>query len=121
MKKVVMLLILVVFMFGCSDSKELDFDSAVWKKTESFRYQKDDITKRQKMIKSVLKLIKGKSKAEIVGLLGKSLDSGYFKSTGRDSIYILGPERSYISVDSEWLLLWFDKKNILVKFEITTD
>ena len=108
-------------MFGCSNSKEIGFDSAVWKQTESFSYQEGDITARQKMIKSVLKLIKGKSKAEIVGLLGKGLDTEYFKSMGRDFIYILGPERSYISVDSEWLLLWFDKKNMLVKFKITTD
>jgi hypothetical protein len=73
------------------------------------------------MLIDVLKLIHNKPKSEIIILLGSGSDSEYFKSSERDLLYILGPERSYISIDSEWLLLWFDENDILIKYEIRTD
>ena len=121
MKILFLIGISILGMFSCSATKELKFDYNIWQDPESYHYQKDDITDRQKMLNSVLDLIQGKSKSEIIGLIGEGLDTAYFISTERDLIYILGPERSYTGIDSEWLLLWFDEDKMLLKYEITTD
>jgi hypothetical protein len=121
----IMCRILIIFIFfsflvvSCSNS--IKFDSDVWKSKNSINRTSDGISERQKMLIDVLKLIHNKPKSEIIILLGSGSDSEYFKSSGRDLLYILGPERSYISIDSEWLLLWFDENNILIKYEIRTD
>lgn len=46
----------------------------------------------------------------------------YFQSTGRDLIYITGPERdSLFGIDSEWLLIWLDENGIYKRHAIVTD
>lgn len=114
-------IIIILFLIGCSTVNNLDFDSAIWFDPESSEYRENDITERQKMLNSVIDIIDGKSKSEIVNLLGDGLEVNYFLSSGRDLIYVLGPERSYLGIDYEWLLLWFDDNNLLLKYEIFTD
>jgi len=42
--------------------------------------------------------------------------------TGRDLIYVLGPQRdSYFTIDSEWLLIWLDKKGRFARYTIAND
>jgi len=120
LKKIILIINLALIFLGCMTSK-MSFDSEIWKDPESYRYRADDITERQKMLDSALELIKGKSKNEIIAILGNGEDSGYFIESGKDLIYILGPERSYLIIDREWLLLWFDQNNILERYEIYTD
>jgi hypothetical protein len=45
----------------------------------------------------------GKTRAEVVDLLGEPVPGGHFREW--DLVYWLGPERGYMSVDSEWLVL----------------
>lgn len=45
----------------------------------------------------------GKSRAEVVELLGEPSPTTYFADW--DLVYWLGPERGFISIDSEWLVL----------------
>ncbi len=120
MEKILSIFIFTIVLMACATSK-LDFNTDVWKDPESYKYRAKDITERQKMLEAVLELVNGKSKNEIIDLLGHGEDFGYFKASGRDLIYILGPERSFISIDSEWLLLWFDQNNILERYEICSD
>lgn len=55
-------------------------------------------------------------------MLGTSLDTPYFQSTGRDLIYVTGPERdSLFSIDSEWLLIWVDENGIYKRHAVVTD
>ena len=62
------------------------------------------------------------NQAEIESQLGRSLDTPYFRSTGRDLIYVLGPERdSYMQIDFEWLLVWCDRAGQFERYEIVTD
>ena len=50
-------------------------------------------------------LLRGKTKAEIETLLGPRTDTDKFQSW--DLVYYLGPERDWLSLDSEWLVVKF--------------
>jgi hypothetical protein len=75
------------------------FDSAVWKSPSTqatVRLQMaDDLTHHHKLI--------GLTRMEVVTLLGEPPKTEYFK--GFDLVYLLGPERGFISIDSEWLVI----------------
>jgi len=66
-------------------------------------------------------VLPGKNKDEIENLLGKEVHSGCFSSMGCDLIYILGPERGFVSIDYEWLLIWFDEEGNFQRYKIITD
>ena len=105
-----------------SGSYDRQFDRAVWVNPESTKYISGDITPRQKMLFDVVKRLPGKSRVELENMLGPSLDTPYFQGTGRDLIYITGPERdSFFSIDSEWLLIWVDENGIYKRHAIVTD
>jgi len=106
-------------IISCTES--IPFNSELWKSPKSYEYKKEDITDRQKMLEDVLKIIKGKTKTEIINILGNGSETEYFKSEGSDLVYVLGPERSFVGIDYEWLLLWFDANGKLKKYEIITD
>jgi len=71
------------------------------------------------VVKSVLP---GRTRVELEEILGASLETPYFKSSGRDLIYVLGPQRdSYFTIDSEWLLIWLDKDGRFERYTIAND
>lgn len=98
------------------------FDQAVWKKTGSDD-MREEISPRQKMLKDLVKNhLAGKNRAELEAMLGPSMDTEYFRSSGRDLIYPLGRERDMsISVDSEWLLIWLDDKGQYARYKVVND
>ena len=105
-----------------SGSYDKQFDHEVWLDPESTNYTAGDITSRQKMLADVVKRLPGHSRAELENMLGPTLDTPYFKSTGRDLIYITGPERdSLFGIDSEWLLIWVDENGTYKRHDIVTD
>ncbi len=70
---------------------------------------------RTEIIASLIKskLLDHKSKADIIKLLGQPMDSCTYASSKRqDLTYYLGPERSAISVDSEWLVIRLDNDTV---------
>jgi hypothetical protein len=99
-----------------------DFDQVVWLDLNSTEFVQGDVTLRQKMLAAVIAKLPGSSRTEIERSLGPSLDTQYFMSTGRDLVYLLGPERdSLFGIDSEWLLIWLDEKGIFERYEIAND
>jgi hypothetical protein len=100
-----------------------EFVPAVWKEEGSSAFFEGDITPRQKMLGSLVKRLgRGQDRAGLELLLGPSLETRYFASTGRDLIYVLGPERdSFFAIDSEWLLIWLDDSGHFERYEIRTD
>jgi hypothetical protein len=104
-------------------SYALPFDEEAWLDADSTRWREGDITPRQKMLGSVVRDILPESHhSDIRRSLGASDDSGYFRSTGRDLIYILGPERdNLIGIDSEWLLIWLDESGHFERFAVMVD
>src|SRR5882672_1827722 len=87
------------------------FERAAWQDSHSAEYVPGDITPRQKMLADVVRnILPRRTRAELEEVLGPSLDTSYFRSSGRDLIYLLGSQRnSYFTIDSEWLLVWLDK------------
>lgn len=61
----------------------------------------------------------GMEKEEVINLLGPETTS-IFEENDERLIYYLGPERGFIRIDSEWLVLTI-KDNKVVGIEITTD
>jgi hypothetical protein len=104
-------------------SHRLAFNAELWRDPRSAEYVQDDATPRQKMLAEVVeKVLPGRTRAEIEGLLGPSLETFYFRSTGRDLIYPLGPERDvYLGLDSEWLLIWLDDAGRFRRYAIAND
>lgn len=70
----------------------------------------EDLLQKHKLI--------GMTKEEIIGLLGPQSDVNYFQSW--DLRYWMGPEPSFISIDSIWIVLKLEK-NKVVKYKIMTD
>ncbi|MBT2636663.1 hypothetical protein [Bacillus sp. ISL-39] len=64
--------------------------------------------------------LKGKTKSEIIKLLGEEDERAYFKEPN-NIVYYLGDERGFMSIDSEWLVIWFDDKDRVTDYEIKTD
>lgn len=97
------------------------FDRSSW--TASPPSVRGDITPRQKMLGDVVEnLLPGKSRNEIEEMLGKSEVTSYFEETGRDLIYMTGPERDTpFSIDSEWLLIWLDENSRFQRYAIYRD
>lgn len=105
-----------------SGSYDKQFDRVVWSDPASTTYTAGDITQRQKMLSDVVLRLPGQSRAELEYMLDPTLDTPYFKSTGRDLIYVTGPERdSFFGIDSEWLLIWVDENGIYKRHAIVTD
>ena len=92
----------------------LPFDSAKWKAG-----QENDI--RIRMVDSLLHNyeLRGKTRAEILALLGKPDNTGYFREY--DLVYRLGAERGFISIDSEWLVFRLDTNDTVKECTIARD
>lgn len=95
---------------------ERRFDAAAWKA------QPDGGPVRLAMVRSLLRSpgLVGKSRSEVVGLLGppSGVDRNYINS---DIVYWLGPERGYLSLDSEWLRIDLDEHDVVVGAEVLRD
>jgi len=77
---------------------------------------------RLRMVDDILdsRILIGKSKDEIARTLGRDdKESGYFREW--NSIYRLGPERGFIRMDSEWLVIKFDQMGVCVEAAIKRD
>jgi hypothetical protein len=99
------------------------FDSAQWKDETASESDGGDISLRQKMLGDVVShVLPGRDRRELEAMLGSSLDTRYFASSGRDLIYLLGRERdSMFGVDSEWLLIWLDGSGRFERYQVWTD
>lgn len=64
-------------------------------------------------------LSKGISRLQVIELLGEQIETK--KMQEYDLVYWLGMEKSFISIDSLWLVIKFDKEDRLTEFKILTD
>ncbi|MBE7147777.1 hypothetical protein FUT12_09330 [Bacillus mycoides] len=90
-----------------------NFNQDRWLNYEEKRvYMVDDLLQQHKLI--------GKSSEEITKLLGPPMETRSWEE-GITTLYYLGNERGFISIDSEWLVLQFDKDGKVVKYEMQRD
>ncbi len=113
-----MLLVLSVIV---SCSKDIPFDREIWLTDKSIESIDNGLTQRQKMTDSILSQIKGKTRNDIILMLGEETSTDKFQDDADNLIYVMGPERSYFSIDYEWLSLSFDADDVLIIAELITD
>ena len=110
-----------VFMLALPAYKDytnrMEFDSRTWKHHNTSKQE----PQRIRMIDSLLehKDLIGMHYSDIIDLLGQPEDTAYFKNW--DMVYWLGPERGYISIDSEWLVLRYDQNKTITEYRVVTD
>jgi len=71
----------------------------------------DDLLKRH--------LLDRLSREELESLLGPGFHTNYFPDW--DIAYRLGPERSFIRIDSEWLVIRLDSSAAVKEYRLTVD
>ena len=64
-------------------------------------------------------LLMGRSQAGVIELLGAPEPANGF--AGYDLVYVLGPERSFISIDHEWLVIKLDAAGYVNDAKLMTD
>ncbi|MGG6237590.1 hypothetical protein ACQ4N7_03035 [Nodosilinea sp. AN01ver1] len=64
-------------------------------------------------------ILMGRSRASVIELLGTPEPEKSF--SGYDMVYVLGPERSFISIDYEWLVIKLDAAGYVNEAKILTD
>lgn len=90
------------------------FSSRLWQNDESNRVELIDDLMDKHLLDSL-------THTRVIELLGEPIqESAYFKKSGRDMIYCLGPERHPFGVDSEWLLIWLENDKV-IRYEVWTD
>ncbi|WP_428737096.1 hypothetical protein [Sulfurimonas sp.] len=126
----IFLVLVLIILSGCSRTNKLPagsdmqkFDSIVWQNESSIKSKNNSISAREKMLKDLVEnVLPNKTKNEIEDLLGKSLETVYFKSIDKDMVYYLGPQRdSFMNIDSEWLLIWLDDSGKFKDYRVVND
>lgn len=92
------------------------FDSDRWKQAEA-----PGGYTRLRMVEHLIasERLVGLTRAEIVSTLGPPDGTEYFSEW--DMVYWLGPERSLISLDSEWLVIRFGRSDTVADYRIVSD
>ncbi len=109
---IVGILLLIIVICGVNYKYKHTFSNDRWIKYPRERVKMvDDMLGRYNLL--------GKSKEEVVELLGSETNTEYFKEAD-NFVYYLGDERGLISIDSEWLIISFDN-DIAVEVKIQRD
>ncbi|MFB5252918.1 hypothetical protein ACE38F_21655 [Bacillus mycoides] len=90
-----------------------NFNQDRWLNYEEKRvHMVDDLLQQHKLI--------GKSSEEITKLLGPPMETRNWEE-GITTLYYLGNERGFISIDSECLVLQFDKDDRVIEYKVQRD
>ena len=96
------------------------FDAALWRNQEKI---KQDIMwpPRLCMVDDLLHKheLRGLSREQVVALIGEPDKTEYFSDW--DLVYLLGPERGFIRIDSEWLVFRLDNQKKVTEYRIVRD
>jgi len=106
---------------GCPSTTEPTlsaFDSKTWKDLEQANREPYP---RRAMADHLLqqRTLHGKSRAEVLDLLGEPSDTEHFAEY--DAVYWLGPQRSMVAIDSEWLVIRFGESERVTEAKLVTD
>ena len=105
---------LLAYMFGSPVIKDysnrIPFDSLKWQNEELVNSRNplrirmvDDMLKKHNLV--------GMTKENLIALLGVPPKTDYFSSY--DFVYWLGPERGFLSIDSEWLVIKLENGTVV--------
>jgi hypothetical protein len=113
---VVAVAVIVFGTIALSSPRRRPFDPVAWGAGEKqpereWEEMADDLVASRALL--------GKTRSEVVALLGEPPPTGYFRSF--DLVYRLGMERRFISIDSEWLVLRLGPDGRVIECKIVTD
>jgi hypothetical protein len=102
-----------------SHSARAEFDAALWRSAGNPPF--DDEAPRLRMADGLLKsgALLGKTRSEVGDMLGPQTTSSKFREF--DLVYWLGPERSFVRIDSEWLVMNLGPDGRVENARIVTD
>jgi hypothetical protein len=111
------MVVLLVFIVVRSWSSSLPFDAATWRNEEISTTNGTRVRMADRLVDSHALL--NKSRGDVVSMLGEPPPTEYFRDW--DLVYYLGPERGFISIDSEWLVVRFDDDGRVTDCQIVRD
>jgi hypothetical protein len=91
---------------GWATTTDGPFDPAAWAASDYWSGNRNPMA--DELLRS--RALIGRQRAEVVGLLGEPPETSYFSDW--DMVYRLGPERGWLSIDSEWLVLRLTNGNV---------
>ncbi|WP_432200354.1 hypothetical protein ACRAQ7_12210 [Erythrobacter sp. W53] len=106
---------LVYAMFSFDYLPVRFFDSSDWKQADYWSGIRIEMIEHLRWSGK----LDGLSEAEVVELLGPETETTYFQEY--DFVYSLGPERGFLSIDSEWLVIDFDDNGEVSRYQIVRD
>lgn len=121
-RRAILVVRITVALFGIGYillSAPLPLISSWWVAGESNYF---DYLKRRHRIADGLVLsgsLMGKSRHEVEQVLGPPIETDYFRSW--HLVYLLGAERSFISIDSEWLVIQLNELGIVSDARVLAD
>ena len=109
----------VWFFFGDAIQERMHrqrFDPVAWQAQKGFA---DDI--RIRMVDDLLSNqdFHGMTRDALTAIVGEPNGDGYFEEW--DLVYWLGPERGFMSIDSEWLVFRLDSQERVSDYRIVRD
>lgn len=112
-----LLALVVAYWFETGYLPVRKFDAAAWRQVQ----RSDDKTRIQ-MVESLRwsGRLDGLTRSEVVALLGPPNDDGY-STHDWEMVYWLGPERSLMSIDSEWLVIRLGKDGRVSEYTLARD
>lgn len=93
-----------------------DFDPDAWRQREQAQDHAAAGMADRLVADSTLR---GMTRDEIVRMLGEPPRTSYFEDW--DMVYRLGPERGYLGIDSEWLVIRLDAGKRVIEYGIVRD
>jgi hypothetical protein len=113
------ILALIAGVLGRATFSPAPFDRAIWLQSENAKTSSD--APRLSMADGLVssRALLGKSQSEVEAMLGAPTQTNKFRDY--DLVYWLGAERGYISIDSEWLVVRFDKTSKASEAKIVRD
>lgn len=104
------------FLFDYSKRGQLPFDSETWQSAQS---RSNDI--RVRMVDDLLRRysFQGMTRNQVTAIIGEPDKTEYFRNC--DLVYWLGPERGFISIDSEWLVFRLDGDKKVAECRVLSD
>lgn len=107
------------FLFGDTVQEHLrrrPFDATAWQGEKTMT---NDV--RIRMVDDLLRRhnFRGMTREQVTAIVGESDKTEYFKEW--DLVYWLGPERGFMSIDSEWLVFRLDSQKKVTDLRIMRD
>ena len=115
----VSILALSVGVLGRAQAAPTPFDRTIWLQGENAKFSSD--APRLSMADGLVssRALLGKTRSEVEAMLGTPTQTNKFRDY--HLVYWLGAERGYMSIDSEWLVVRFDKTNKASEARIVRD